>query len=282
MIIIVEFKFLLVQGRALPQEESMQCFPSNWKEEFPLIKKLGFYGIEWIYDKKSETTNPILTETGRNEMIKYSLKNQVSLENIVLDWFITHPLLKNEKFSIDEKIEKLKFLIKSSSKVGFKRVIIPLLEENSITQNDQKIKFIKIFKKISKELDKYDMELHLETSLNPNDEKKLLEEINHPKLRICFDMGNSASYGFEPKKSINYIKNYLGLVHIKDRKVGGASTPLGQGDVNFITVFKTLKEIKFKGPIVFQVYRDNQSDNLELLYNSFTFINNIMVQNGYE
>ena len=50
-------KFLLVQGRALPQtDESLQSFPSNWMDEFPLIQQLGFDGIEWIYDKKSEFT----------------------------------------------------------------------------------------------------------------------------------------------------------------------------------------------------------------------------------
>ena len=40
-------KFLLIQGRSIPQtDNSMQYFPSNWKEEFPIINKLGFSGIE--------------------------------------------------------------------------------------------------------------------------------------------------------------------------------------------------------------------------------------------
>ena len=54
-------KLLLIQGRALPQsDELLQSFPSNWMDEFPLIEQLGFDGIEWIYDKKSEYNNPIL------------------------------------------------------------------------------------------------------------------------------------------------------------------------------------------------------------------------------
>ena len=51
-------KLLLIQGRALPQsDELLQSFPSNWMDEFPLIEQLGFDGIEWIYDKKSEYNN---------------------------------------------------------------------------------------------------------------------------------------------------------------------------------------------------------------------------------
>ena len=67
------YKFLLIQGRALPQtDDLMQYFPSNWKEEFPIINTLGFSGIEWIYDKTSEVSNPILTKTGRMEMLDIS------------------------------------------------------------------------------------------------------------------------------------------------------------------------------------------------------------------
>ena len=61
-------KFLLVQGRALPQTgESLQSFPSNWMDEFPLIEQLEFNGIEWIYDKKSEDSNPILNSNEYKE-----------------------------------------------------------------------------------------------------------------------------------------------------------------------------------------------------------------------
>ena len=62
-------KFLLVQGRALPQgDEPLQSFPSNWMDEFPLIEQLGFDGIEWIYDKKSEYNNPILNSYGQSKI----------------------------------------------------------------------------------------------------------------------------------------------------------------------------------------------------------------------
>ena len=78
------YKFLLVQGRAIPQtDNSLQSFPSNWKEEFPLIRKLGFSGIEWIYDVFSENFNPIMNTSGRDEIFELSNQYNVNLENIV-------------------------------------------------------------------------------------------------------------------------------------------------------------------------------------------------------
>ena len=108
-----QLKFLLVQGRAIPQiGEHIQYFPSNWKEEFPLIRPLGLSGIEWIYDKKSEEYNPILSKSGRNEIINYSKKFNVELENVVLDWFLDNPLLLENQVLFEKNSSTLIKLIK--------------------------------------------------------------------------------------------------------------------------------------------------------------------------
>ena len=134
---MIKPKFLLVQGRALPQiGESLQSFPSNWMDEFPLIQQLGFDGIEWIYDKKSEFTNPILDSNESQKIQTISKKHHVSLENIVFDWFIVNPLFKKDEISLKNKIKKLVDLIETSQKIGFRRIIFPLLEENAINNSD--------------------------------------------------------------------------------------------------------------------------------------------------
>ncbi len=267
-----------MQGRALPQiGDRLQYFPENWKDEFPLIDKLGFSGIEWIYDAISENSNPISNELGRNEMLGLSKKYGVDLENIVFDWFMTYPLLTNENLSTGAKIKKLKSLIQISSNLNFKRIIFPILEKNNISTKLKQEQFIDIFKKhITADLNSYDIEINLESSLPGNDELFVLDQINHDKVKLCFDMGNSASYGYEPDETINMISHYLSSVHIKDRKKNGPSVPLGTGDVDFKQVFHSLKDTGFNGPISFQVYRNKKSDNLKLLQDSLTFINSIM------
>mgnify|MGYP001165327805 FL=1 len=270
----INHKFLVIQGRSIPQtDNSMQYFPSNWKEEFPIINKLGFSGIEWIYDKKSELSNPILTKTGRMEMLRVSKKNNVNLENIVFDWFLSHPFLQKNELLQEKNVEKFQSLMQSCSDVGFRRIIFPLLDKNKINSDKEINNLIKIFdKKIIEQLDSFDIEIHFETSLSPEKEKRIIESLNHKKIKICFDMGNSASEGFDPVKVINILGNNLGSVHIKDRKIGGSSVPLGQGDVKFLRVFQSLRLINFHGPITFQIYRNKDSNNISILKNSLTFI----------
>jgi len=272
------YKFLSVQGRTIPQIGNvMQYFPSNWKDEFPIINKLGFSGIEWIYDKNSELSNPILTENGRKEILYLSKKNNVNLENIVFDWFLSYPFLQKNEHVQEKNIEKFLNLMQNCADVGFKRIIFPLLDKNKINSDNQITSLITHFeKKIIKQLDLLDIEIHFETSLSPEKEKLIMTSFNHEKIKICFDIGNSASEGFDPIEVINILDNNLGSVHIKDRKLGGSSVPIGQGDVKFQQIFSSLNEINFNGPISFQIYRNSDADNILLLKSSLTFINEII------
>lgn len=269
-------KFLLVQGRALKQvEESIQYFPDNWKDEFPIMKELGFYGIEWIYDKKSELSNPILSELKREDMISTSIKYNIKLENIVFDWFLHHSLFINDEYLVRQKVEKFFSLINLSIKSGFKTIILPILEKNNMITSDKRNQFIEIIN-TSSILDQNDIEIHLETNLPPDEELVLLEKLNQKKIKICFDVGNSASYGYDPNKVIKILGNRIGSVHIKDRKYNGPSVPLGTGNVNFQDVFKNLKLINFDGNYSFQIFRDKNTDNIKLLKDSVIFINNMI------
>lgn len=274
-------KFLLVQGRALPQsDESLQSFPFNWSDEFPLIQQLGFDGIEWIYDKKSEFTNPILDSEESQKIKSISKKFNVSLENIVFDWFITHSLFRKDEISLKNKIKKLVDLIEKSQNIGFKQIIFPLLEENAINNSNDMDIFLKIFSDdILSVLNLNKIEIHFETSLPPISELEFISKLDHNQTKICFDMGNSASMGYDPADVLNRIAPYLGTVHIKDRLLDGGSVPLGEGAVDFSKVFSILNEINFSGYFSFQAYRDKNSNNTELLSLYQKFIYKIMKQN---
>lgn len=274
-------KFLLVQGRALPQsDESLQSFPFNWSDEFPLIQQLGFDGIEWIYDKKSEFTNPILDSEESQKIKSISKKFNVSLENIVFDWFITNSLFRKDEISLKNKIKKLVDLIEKSQNIGFKQIIFPLLEENAINNSNDMDIFLKIFSDdILSVLNLNKIEIHFETSLPPISELEFISKLDHNQTKICFDMGNSASMGYDPADVLNSIAPYLGTVHIKDRLLDGDSVPLGEGAVDFSKVFSILNEINFSGYFSFQAYRDKNSNNTELLSLYQKFIYKIMKQN---
>ena len=73
-----------------------------------------------------------------------------------------------------------------------------------------------------------------------------------------YDIGNSASLGFRPKEEFAAYGDKITDVHIKDRKNGGGSVPLGTGDADLNGVMSLLKLENYHGPLIMQVYRDNE------------------------
>ena len=97
--------------------------------------------------------------------------------------------------------------------------------------------------------------LSMETDLEPEKFKEFIESFFPIKIFVNFDMGNSASLGFNPETEIQTLGNYIINVHIKDRILNGSTVPLGTGAVRFKTVFKKLKEINYSGDFILQTAR---------------------------
>jgi len=107
------------------------------------------------------------------------------------------------------------------------------------------------------------VELHLETDLAPQALGRLLQEMNHPRLRANLDTGNSASLGHEPAVELREIGPWLGSVHIKDCVLGGGTVPLGQGGTDFETYFHGLAQLSYQGTFILQVARSTELSEVE-------------------
>ena len=79
----------------------------------------------------------------------------------------------------------------------------------------------------------------LETELPAGAYCALVEEAGHPALGIYYDAGNAAAKGYDLAADVRAIAPWLRGVHVKDRKRGGGSVPLGQGDADFPRVLRS-------------------------------------------
>ena len=151
----------------------------------------------------------------------------------------------------------LRNLIKNCKKVGIKEIIIPCVDKSSLNTTI-KIKKAKIFlKSLKYYLKKNDTNLTLETDLSPTKFSNLINEIGSKNIKINYDIGNSASLGYNPIVEFKRYGHLITNIHIKDRQLNGPSCELGEGDANFKLIFKLLKNIKEK-LIILQMFRDNE------------------------
>jgi hexulose-6-phosphate isomerase len=125
--------------------------------------------------------------------------------------------------------------------------------------------------KLAKDLD---IKISLETDLSPIAFKELLELIDLDFVQANYDIGNSASLGFDPKEELDAYGQRILNVHVKDRKLGGTTVPLGTGNANLDLVFKELNEINYSGGITMQAARGD--DDVKIAKEQFGYVQSII------
>lgn len=253
-------KLGFMQGRLSPPiDGKIQAFPPNtWEKEFALGKKLGFTCMEWIFEAPNISKNPLYTDTGILEIRKLKEEFGISIKSVVADYFI-EKLLFGAKKGIQEHIEMLKFLITQCHKCGISIIEIPLVDASALKSKADKRELVQNMEEPLRIAHEHEIRVSLETSLPPEEFKNLIMAFRPLKVYANYDMGNSASLGFNPIEEISLLGSYIINVHIKDRVKGGGTVPLGKGDTDFKAVFDGLKQSNYSGDFILQAARQDVS-----------------------
>ena len=261
-----KIKIGIVQGRLSKKiNNQIQAFPKkNWKEEFFTAKKIGFDGIEFIFDN---LRNPLISEKGKKDIKKTKADTNLEIFSISCDYSMYYPLFGKSRKKTTQISKKL---IESCFDLGIPRLALSLEDNSSILNKFQAREAITSLRKILNHAEKYNILVSLETSLNVQNIKKLIQEVGSDNLRINFDLGNSCSLGEITHEAILKLKNLIYSIHIKDRtRLFGTTVKLGDGDVDFNACFKSLKKINFNGNIVIQGARGLNDINTAESYLKF-------------
>ena len=252
-----------MQGRLVKDEKNLiQSFPTkNWVKEFSIANQLGLKKMEWTIDRKNILKNPLFNKNQIIKIKKLSKVNDLKIESITCDFFMQRPFFKiknRKKMSIE--ISLLKMLIKLSKKIGIKYFILPLVDNSSINSKKEEQILIKELIKASKILKKNKQKILFEIDYPPTKLKNFIKKFPPLVFGINYDLGNSASNGYDLKEEIDYFK-YVKNIHIKDRKLNGPTVPLGKGDADFNFFFKSMKKINYKGNFILQTARGKNDIN---------------------
>jgi len=257
-------RIAVMQGRLLPPSDGrFQCFPNNhWREEFPLAAEATLDAIEWIYDSISESDNPIGTDAGLTEMRQLSDKHGIAVVSVCADYFMECPLAKGSATEQEQRIARLLWLLDRGKLAGIRRIVLPFVDNSRIDNDADEARAVQVLHRVLGHAEKSDIELHLETSLDPQHFSSLLAKLPHPYLKVNYDSGNSSSLGYDVREEIAAYGDRIGSVHIKDRIRGGGTVPLGTGNANIPVLLSELFRIGYKGDFVMQIARGEAGKEL--------------------
>ena len=245
--------FGVMQGR-LSKLTSLgyQAFPmENWKNEFQIAEKLGLQHIEWIFDKHSPSMNPILDSV---ELPNFLIHQKVKVISVCGDYFMDHQIHSG---SIDN-IQIFQTLLVSLQNQGINMLILPFVDQSSAVKIYGLTHLIDTLNMLDNMIEKSNVKIALETDLNPLDFKRLLNSINTERYCVNYDIGNSASLGYNFEEEIRSYGDFIKILHIKDRKLHGSSVQLGLGDAQIREILVLLLSRESEIITTLQCYRDEE------------------------
>jgi len=250
----------IMQGRlSSPIDNRIQAFPkNNWKDEFELASRIGFNKIEWVCDSND---NPILYESTLSEISNHAKKFNVKINSLCADYFMKNKLFSESKQNIEKNLEFLKNIIKNCHKLDLHIIEIPLVDNSTIRNQDNKKQFKENLESIISTIENYNIIIALETDLEQNELKDFISEFNHPNIKLNYDIGNSTANKFDVEKEFNLLDKWITNIHVKDRLTDSYTVPLGDGDVNFDRFFNVLKQKNYQGDLIIQGAREDLFDN---------------------
>ena len=262
-----------MQGRLSPVINGIiQAFPEdNWQNELSIAQTEGFRIIEWTLDHFNLSNNPFMTKEGQQEIQDLQRKFRIDIPSLTGDCFMQKPFWKASKNERKNLENEFTDILKASNKLGVKYIVIPLVDNGSVENTSQKSYLLDYLTTWVEYLVKNQMFVIFESDLNPHLLSKFIEEFS-PCFGVNYDIGNSASLGFDPTEEIKSYGARIKNIHVKDRKLNGTSISLGDGDADFKKVFESLKKINYSGNYILQTARADNGKHLEALVNYRAFV----------
>lgn len=252
-----------MQGRLSPMVGGrIQAFPwDHWREEFAAAAALGLGLMEWTLDAERLGENPLMTEAGRREIRELGRRHGVAIESLTSDFFMHEPFHKASGAERARRIETLLAVCRACARLGIRRVVIPLVDAGRIESDAEETIVIDTFLGLVAELDRIGVGIAFESDYPPDRLARFIARLPAPGFGVNYDIGNSASLGYELRREIGAYGARIVNVHIKDRVRGGTTVPLGTGGADFPAVFAALKRARYAGNFILQTARAADGDH---------------------
>lgn len=274
----------VMQGRLLPPDGGQyQSFPTeNWREELKLAAEAEVDGLEWIVDWQSWHLNPLFSTAGRRELALIRSTEDVKIDSVCADVFMTQLFLSQRGEMNTASLSLLEEILRSAGELGFRYVILPFVDSSRLSSDRHLDPFVQLLASVAALAEEHSMEIHLETDLDPAVIGSLLGRVASPWLKMNYDIGNSASCGYEPQEEFSHYGGAIGSVHVKDRINGGGTVPLGRGDADIPRVLSLLKSCGYGGDFVLQVARNSRVPEVEWVRENSRQVRRLLMAAGFE
>lgn len=243
----------VMQGRLSPSSNGLiQSFPvETWEQEFYVAREMGLGFIEWTLDQFNLLENPLLTSSGRDIIKGLVRKTGIGVPSVTGDCFMHLPLQHDK-----DHIGRIELILEAMSDVGnCSTLVIPFVDQSALCDSDAISLVQRKLMDFESLLEQTGTIIAIESDFEPSKIIEFLEPLDPSYYGVTFDMGNSASLGWDPAYELETLSSRLRHLHVKDRVIGGHTVALGTGAADFQSIFQSDVLRNYRGILTLQVAR---------------------------
>jgi hexulose-6-phosphate isomerase len=247
-----------MQGRLSPPVNGrIQAFPwQRWREEFAIAEDAGFALMEWTLDAERLHENPFMTNEGRAEIARLKSRHGMRVDSLTGDFFMHAPFHKAAGAERERRLRDIEAVCKACADLGVGILVIPLVDAGRIETPAEEVDVLQTLPG----LERSGISIAFESDYPPRELARFISRLG-PAFGINYDIGNSASLGFDPVEEIAAYGERIRNVHVKDRVRGGTTVPLGSGHADFAAAFGALRRARYGGNYILQTARAKDGDH---------------------
>lgn len=254
-----------MQGRLSPPVDGrIQAFPWDaWQQEFSAAQDSGLELMEWTLDQDRFYENPLLTPHGRSRIRELALEHRVRVESVTCDFAMEVPVHKVSKPEAAKQERQFRDLLVGCQEIGIRTIVIPLVDAGAVSSANERHRLVSHYGRLTPALEEAGVCVAFESDLPPHGLRDFMAEFPNEVFFVNYDVGNSASLGFDPAEELSAYGSRVGNVHLKDRVLSGATVAFGLGNADFPAVFAALHHCEFSGNYIVQGARATDGRDAE-------------------
>jgi hexulose-6-phosphate isomerase len=244
----------------------IQAFPWRfWQEEFRQAREIEIALMEWTLDQDDLYKNPFMTAEGQKAIIRLSEENGLKIPSLTGDFFMQAPFWKTASGNRKGLIDDFNAVVCACGSLNVQILVVPLVDNGALTSKREESYLIDVLADHETMLVENGVKIAFESDFAPIALERFIGKMNPNIFGINYDIGNSASLGFNVNEEFTSYGDRILNVHVKDRPLGGTTVPLGEGNADFETVFANLSECGYKGNYILQTARDASGQHSEVI-----------------
>jgi hexulose-6-phosphate isomerase len=162
-------------------------------------------------------------------------------------------------------LQDFRAVARACSAVGIQMMVVPLVDYGRIENTAQEDYLVRVLQQERHLLDALGLKVVFESDFAPAELARFIGRLDPQYFGVNYDIGNSASLGFQPSEEIAAYGHRILNVHVKDRQLAGTTVPLGTGNAQFEVVFPALAKAGYGGAYILQTARAVEGNHAEVL-----------------